>query len=804
LLFYDITSQRIKFMPISDLALLIQEINKLGDKELLNKLTEMGITNPSSADRVFQGLECLGRVHAVLSKNKSSQKDYSKMMVPGTPFTVEQAVSWLERAAEDYYNQGNSEITDDEYDWIYESLRGVVPGHPIFTKKIRAKTHAEQKMLLDNPVYSLFKIPLVYDRASGLYELQASLLALESWMIRVSGGSPDMLFCGSPKYDGLTMILYYVKGVLERAVTGGDGIEGSDVTRHAYEIENIPKTLASGETSEVRGEVVMRNSRFRHLVDKGAEFKFARGAAVGTLGLKDMAEVRRRGLSFAAWGYLPYGADFQLDEDEKFRRLQALGFEKVGHLGVFTVADIRERLLPYYQKLDGSRRLKVSDTAPLWEDAAMDGIVVTVNDRLLQESLGYSEFAPSFAAAFKFPGQFGVTAITKIDWQVNRTGVVKPVLNFDPVMLDGSRVTRATGDNFKRMERDKLSVGCKVMVTKAGLTIPKILAVMDRTDAEPFTHPFDCPSCGKALVLNGNEVDLICTNSDCGEQNYSKIKHYFDSVTSGKCGLGDSFLRKLVTEGLVKDIADLYSLDKNTLVALEGVGESKADIFLNVIEASKDMPFSAFVRAMSIPFVGEKGAIRIAETLGEDAEMLLSPSALTYKLVSERLFCDKQGQRRLPEEVVKNFCTWFAVPENNVMITRLKDAGVKLLYSKPQVKSNGQHFCVTGKTDLPKKELIKLFESKGFVFDSGVNKATNFLICNVQVGSSKQQKAIQHGVEIITETEALARLDNISPLGFDKQEPHDDIMNVDKDILTEKAKDLLNLVNTTDLDMFGE
>jgi DNA ligase (NAD+) len=777
----------------------VAEIGSLKDAEILARLKQLNITSKKQASETFKGLSCLRKIRKVLAdvENEKKPTDLTKVWVPDTPFSVADAIKWLESASDDYYNYGKSEITDAEFDWIYEATKKVVPNHPFFMKRVRAVTHSDKKLLLDNPVYTLYKVPISYDKESGLCDYKASLNALYEWMFKRAASSKELFFC-SPKFDGLTMILYYKDGILERAATGGDGIEGADVTAHAYEIEGIPKSLSTGETCEVRGEVLMRNSIFRTLQQAGLDIVTPRGAAVGTLALKDMAMVRARKLSFCAWGYLPHGQDFMLNEDEKFRVLRSLGFERVGELGLITIADI-EKIFSYYQSLDSARRMQVSSISPIWEDAAMDGIVITLNSYKSQQSAGYGNIEPNFSAAFKFAGDRHITPVTSIEWQVSRTGVVKPVVNFEPIILEGTCVQRATGDNYRRIEADKISVGCRVLVTKAGLTIPKILAVADRKNAEYFSTPECCPVCGTLLVLNDSGVDLICSNSSCPAQVFDRIRHFFTSVVPDKCGIGENFLQIIIDSGMVKDVADLYTVSEYALRAMDGIGEFRAKQFTDAIVETKQMPLYKLFHALSIHGVGEKLSRKIADVLGRDAELLFSPTALTYQMMRDRL-CNVKG-RKLPEPVIRNFCTWFTVPENQILLTRLKEAGMVILFdSEIQSGSKGK-YCITGVTDLPRKELITLLNRHGYVFDSNVTQETKYLICNVQKNSGKQQKAQRMGIKVITEVEMLAMLEGLQ-VEMTEQVPHKDIMELDKSILKEKAKDLLDIVETNELNMF--
>jgi DNA ligase (NAD+) len=386
-------------------------------------------------------------------------------------------------------------------------------------------------------------------------------------------------------------------------------------------------------------------------------------------------------------------------------------------------------------------------------------MVITINEKRVQSGLGFGTNTPKFSIAVKFASTVVETKVCGFEWQVSRNGRVVPTVLLDPISVEGSTISRATGDNYQQVMARGISVGSTVLLSKAGLTIPKILAVTKRAPVFDAQLPTTCPACGNPLVESG--VDLACRAEYCKGQVVGRMMHFFSVIAPGKVGISETFFQTLYDAGLVKDIADLFTVSRGAMLATPGIGESRINAFLAAIDGSREMQLSTLLKSLSIPGLGDTWAGKIAEMLGNDGSKLLSPVAMTYDVVLAML---QSKGAKVSSNILANFCTWFAVPVNVQMIQRMLQAGVKVLCDVAGVSAdpNAVHFCVTGKTSIPRNEFIKMIEKCGFVSDSSVTKKTKILICNTPSGSSKFRKAQASGVEIITEPEMLARISKLT------------------------------------------
>ena len=687
------------------------------------------------------------------------------IIVPGTKFTLDDAIAWLEFCCNEYYNYGSSPTSDIEYDYVVSCVKKIAPNHPFFTKNVRSAPN-KNKVSLKNTVYSLDKIDVIQDRVTGAFDIQATFNGLRDWMTKLHAKFGDALkLYVSPKGDGLTGIVYYEKGKLVLASTGGDGQEGRDITNHMPCIRGVPMYLPNSVTCEVRGEIMLRNSRFLELKNSGDEklinMANARNLAAGTMNLDDMDIVSFRKLDFYAWNLLMDNQEFSMDDDKKFTQLREWGFHSIDELGFVSVNDLT-KIKDYYLYLNSVRNALPDPNRIFTEDIPMDGIVLSANSAEQQKALGFGSVTPNFSIALKFPMQVVETIVTDIEWQISRNGRDVPTIVFEPVVIDGSTVSRATGDNYRRIITEKIGIGCKVVIGKAGLTIPKVLSVVEHAPAFNASIPTLCPSCGQELIVG--DVDLQCYGIMCPDQIVGKLHHFLVTINPDKIGISDAFASLLFEHKLVKDQSDFYIVSRSALLAVPGIGEAKANIFMRCIDDSKKMPLSTLLRALSIPNIGDIWANKLAAFLAEDGEKILSPVALTYDMASQLLVSRSEGST-IPINVMKNFCTWISMQGNVDLLQKLMQNGVKILCSGgKQDNANGTRVCITGKTSIPRNELEKMLRKHGYTIDSSVSKHTNVLVCNVSSNSAKAQKALKFGTQIITEVEMLARIGGALPV----------------------------------------
>ena len=571
------------------------------------------------------------------------------------------------------------------------------------------------------------------------------------------------------KYDGLSISLWYENGVLTKALTRGDGVKGDNVVENIRTIASVPQELSEeairqlGERQEtnvfleLRGEVLLPWAAFEKLNKEREEqeetlFANPRNAASGTLKLQDPNEVAKRGLDC----YLYYMLGEELPAQTHYERLQIAKNWGFNISDAVKVCHGLDEVMEYIAYWDTERK-----NLPV----ATDGIVLKVNDLVTQEELGYTAKSPRWAIAYKFPAEKQLTRLNAITYQVGRTGVVTPVANLEPVQLSGTMVQRATLHNEDFIRQLDIREGDMVWVEKGGEIIPKITGketILNHTKllnsdnvALNYTFPTHCPECGAKLQRVEGEAAWRCPNeTGCPPQIKGKMEHFVSRKAMNIDGLGSETIDLLYSQGLLKNIADIYALTQEDIAKQERMGEKSALNMLAGIETSKQVPWARVLFALGIRMVGETTAKKIAKRFP-------SIDQLQWATEEQLTSIDDVG-----EQIAKNVIAYFNDLGNLEIINRLREAGVQMENSEEEQtpQSNlleGKSIVVSGVFAKHSRDEYKaMIETHGGKNVGSVSKKTSFILAGENMGPEKRKKAESLGVEILTEEEFLALINN--------------------------------------------
>ena len=561
------------------------------------------------------------------------------------------------------------------------------------------------------------------------------------------------------KYDGLSISLWYENGVLTKALTRGDGVKGDNVVENVRTIAGIPQRIGDEERGfvELRGEVLLPWAAFEKLNKEREEqeealFANPRNAASGTLKLQDPNEVAKRGLDC----YLYYMLGEDLPAQTHYERLEIAKKWGFNISDAVKVCHGLDEVMEYIAYWDTERK-----NLPV----ATDGIVLKVNDLATQEELGYTAKSPRWAIAYKFPAEKQLTRLNSITYQVGRTGVVTPVANLEAVQLSGTIVQRATLHNEDFIRQLDIREGDMVWVEKGGEIIPKVVgreaplsgSLEDGASAyslevkgEEYTFPTNCPECGAKLVRVEGEAAWRCPNeAGCPPQIKGKMEHFVSRKAMNIDGLGSETIDLLYSQGLLKNIADIYILTQEDIAKQERMGEKSAQNMLAGIETSKQVPWARVLFALGIRMVGETTAKKIAKRFP-------SIDQLQWATEEQLTSIDDVG-----EQIAKNVIAYFNDLGNLEIINRLREAGVQMESTEEEQtpQSNileGKSIVVSGVFAKHSRDEYKsMIEANGGKNVGSVSKKTSFILAGENMGPEKRKKAESLGVEILTEEEFL-------------------------------------------------
>ncbi len=639
-----------------------------------------------------------------------------------------------------YYVHDNPEIPDAEYDRMMRELQELEARYPDTitidspTQRVGAEpmegfetVKHELPMLSLNNAFSEEEV-LEYDR-----RIHDRL-----------PGQKQIEYTVEPKLDGLAISLRYEKGVLVRGLTRGDGNEGEDVTSNVRTIESIPLKLLGKDypdVLEVRGEIIMPKAGFAALNKRQIEknektFANPRNAAAGSLRQLDPKVTRTRPLEIYCYGVgVIKGKDTMSTHHATLEKLQTWGLRVNPETSV--VKGVKACLAYYQAMLDKRARL----------DYEIDGVVYKVNDLADQHTVGQVARAPRWAVAHKFPAEEELTKLLDIDVQVGRTGKLTPVARLEPVYVGGVTVTNATLHNQDEIDRKGVRIGDTVIVRRAGDVIPEVVGpVLSRRPKKTraYKMPELCPVCDSDAIRQEGEADLRCTGGlYCSAQRKEAIKHFVSRRAMDIDGLGEKLVDQLIDQGLIDTVADIYSLDKDQLAALERMGDKSAANLVEALEKSKATTLARFLFALGIRGVGET----TAQTL---ATHLMSLEALSR--------ADEETLQAVPDigpVVAQNIIVFFQQPHNQEVIDKLLKAGVHWPAIEAVDESTqslqGKTFVLTGTlTKMTRNEAKQGLQALGAKVSGSVSAKTDFVVAGDKAGS-KLQKAQALGIKIIDE-----------------------------------------------------
>ncbi|MCV6628748.1 MAG: NAD-dependent DNA ligase LigA [Flavobacteriaceae bacterium] len=639
-----------------------------------------------------------------------------------------------------YYVLDNPSISDYTFDMLLEELKVLEAKYPeqfdpnspsqrvggAITKKFDTVQHDYRMYSLDNS-YSL-----------------EDLKEWEARMHRVLG-VVDLQYTCELKYDGASISITYQDGKLLRAVTRGDGVQGDDVTANIRTIKTVPLQLVGDfpQRFDIRGEIVLPFAGFEAMnaarLDNGeAPYSNPRNTASGSLKLQDSAEVAQRPLECLLYSMVS-DRPFVQTQNESLDKARSLGFK-----------------VPEVAKLAGNLE-EVIAFVSYWEkhrfDLAyeIDGVVIKVNNLQQQEELGFTAKAPRWAMAYKFKAAQVSTKLESISYQVGRTGAITPVANLAPVSLAGTIVKRASLHNADQIEKLDVRVGDMVFVEKGGEIIPKIVGVdlsKRLVSSVKVKYISNCPECGSVLQRHSGEAQHYCPNAlGCAPQISGRIQHFISRKAMDIEGLGAETVSQLVVAGLIKDYADLYTLEVSDLLPLERMAEKSANNLVMGVKASVRIPFERVLFALGIRYVGETVAKKLAKAF-RTIEALQGADLESLEAVDE-----------IGERIAQSVYQFFREEAHLVLLARLKEYGLQFALSEEDLANTtdlltGNSFVVSGVFEQwSRKELKKLIEDNGGKVSSSISSKTSYLVAGNKMGPSKREKAEKLGVSIISETE---------------------------------------------------
>ena len=653
-----------------------------------------------------------------------------------------------------YYVLDAPEISDQVYDALMNELKQIEAAHPELvtpdspTQRVGGKPaegfkkvrHSRAMLSLDN-AYSTEEL--------GDWDRRAHELA----------GELPIEYTAELKLDGLSVALQYVaaenRGArLTAGVTRGDGQEGEDVTTNIRTIRSVPLSISAEklkkagipQSFEVRGEVVMPEAAFQRTNEERereglAPFVNPRNSAAGAVRTLDPKLVATRGLVFFAYFLLVDGEYFAAGQTATLEALTALGFRVNPHRGRVKTIDEMMKFIEDAEQRRASLGYEI------------DGIVFKVDEHQAQQRLGYTGRAPRWAIAYKFTAQSAITQVEDIMITVGRSGKLTPTAVLTPVFVGGVTVSRATLHNADFIDRLGLLLGDWVRVERGGDVIPKVAEVISDKDhprgKRRFEFPGNCPECGNPVVRAEGEVDWCCVNADCPAKLRESLLHFGSRGVMNIEGLGDAAVQQLLDHGLVKSVADLYSLTEEQVMGLERFAEKSARMLLAEIENSKKAGLARLLMGLGIRYVGERTAELLAQEFGS-IDAIMAASAQELERVEE-------VGPRISEAILE----FFSRPANDVLVEKLRDAGVVMTAEKKMRTSQleGFTFVFTGTLpNLSRDEAKQKIEEAGGKVSGSVSKKTSYVVAGEDAGS-KLDKAQELKITVIDEAGLLKLLE---------------------------------------------
>ncbi len=673
---------------------------------------------------------------------------------------IQELTESLNRLDRAYYVEGKPLVSDREYDRLFLRLSELEQAYPHLKMKDTPTSRVGSDLSSDLPEAE-HQIPVLsLDKAY-------TPSAVTEWMQKTDRkASRELSFVAEEKIDGVAIVLYYREGVLDRAVTRGNGYVGNDVTGNVRTIRQVPLRLAEPADITVRGEIFLTKSDFRHIAEtQEIEYANPRNLAAGSIRRVKSREAAAVPLQICIYeGYTAVGS--KETHVEMLQYLAHLGFPLSRHIGVFFPAgkqqpvqaegfshwwvDTHEGLESYIHEAAANRDAK---------DYEIDGLVIKVNELQVRNELGYTGHHPRWAVAYKFESLVAETVIEQIEVQVGRTGRITPVARVHPAKIGGSVVSNVTLHNQDFIRMLEIAPGDTVAVSKRGDVIPAVERVVEKSpSAAPYWKlPSSCPSCEGTLTQRG--AHLFCENLQCPQQVFERIRFFCSKKQMDIEGFGPETIKVLIDLGVLQDIPDMYEIDfEQTLAEVPGFGRKKIRQLQRAVHKSREKPFQVVLASLGIPEIGHAAAELLVEAGFSDIDSIIETidRRETYKFEHIKGFGKSMAQ---------SLAHALGDPAMRRRITRLKDAGLSFSGVRSDAEENdqrfaGQQWCVTGSFEhfSPRSQAEECIKKHGGKLVSAVSRNTTHLLAGASPGS-KLEKAKELGVTVVTEEEFIRMLE---------------------------------------------
>lgn len=639
---------------------------------------------------------------------------------------MKELIQILEPAARAYY-QENREIMDNrEYDAYYDEL---------------VKLENETKTVLAGSPTMQVGYEIVSELPKEVHEGRMLSLDKTKEVTQLQTFLGDQIGILSWKMDGLTVVLTYENGELQKAVTRGNGEVGEVITNNAKVFVNLPLKIAFSGRLVIRGEAVIRYSDFKKLnetiADVDARYKNPRNLCSGSVRQLNSEVTAKRNVQFFAFALIvAEGESFHNSCLEQFEWLEKQGFDVVEHVKV-TKDSLPDAVEQFSQKIEEN-------------DIPSDGLVLLMDDIAYGESLGATAKFPRNAMAFKWKDELAETTLRYIEWSASRTGLINPVAVFDPVELEGTTVKRASVHNLSIMEELELGEGDRITVFKSNMIIPQIAENLTRSGTVRI--PDACPVCGGETEIRKN-IDvksLYCVNPNCQAKKIKAFELFVSRDAMNIDGLSSATMEKLIDRGFIKEYADIFHLEtwKESIIEMEGFGQKSYENMIESIEKARKTTLPRVIYALGIPGIGVANAKMLSKAFGFDFEKMRAAS------IEELTEVDGIGT-----VLAKGWKDYFANPKQNEVVDHLlAELEIEIEHVDTELSLDGKVFVITGavKQFANRNELKAYIEQRGGKVTSAVSTKTNYLINNdVTSNSSKNKKARELNIPILSEEEFL-------------------------------------------------